>query len=120
MWELEELKLHKEILDQIDFEMTPEKAVETYLEWGTSWSRKDDCARYVGQESYYFVIYAWEAPLQVTLLKHNSQGSEEITKLVAPSDLVRKCIDEGGRKPGVGVYALNEPLKSWLRNLLSL
>jgi hypothetical protein len=120
MWGLGELKRNRDILDQIDLDMTPEKAVETYLEWGTGWSRKDDCARYLGQESYYFVIYAWENPPQVTLLKDNSQGSVEIAKLEAPADLVRNCIEEGGRKPGVGVYAVNEPLKNWLRNLLTI
>jgi hypothetical protein len=120
MWGLEELRLNRDLLDQIDLEMTPEKAVETYLEWGTSWSRKDDCARYVGQESYYFVIYAWEDPPQVTLLKHSSQGSEELVKLEAPAELVHRCIEEGGRKPGVGVYALSESLKNWLRKLLAL
>mgnify|MGYP006991978383 CR=1 FL=1 len=35
MWDLEQLKRNREIVDRIDWEMTPEKAVETYLEWGT-------------------------------------------------------------------------------------
>lgn len=120
MWGLEELKLHKEIIDQIDLDMTPEKAIETYLEWGTGWSRKDDCARFVGQESYYFVIYAWEKPPGVTLLRHTSQGSEELARFEAPADLVEQCIRDGGRKPGVGVYAPNEALKAWLRGILGL
>jgi len=120
MWGLEELKAARKILDWIDLEMTPEKAVETYLEWGTGWSRKDDFVRYMGQESYYFVIYAWEEPPQLTLLRRDSHGVEEIAKLEAPRDLVRECIDEAGRKPGVGVYALSEPLKVWLRELLGI
>ncbi|MGO9373668.1 MAG: hypothetical protein ACLQBD_16380, partial [Syntrophobacteraceae bacterium] len=52
---MEELKIHREIVDRIDWEMTPEKAVETYLEWGTGWTRKDDFVRYPGQEALYFV-----------------------------------------------------------------
>lgn len=120
MWGLEELKAHKAIVDEIDLEMTPEKAVETFLEWGTGWSRKEDYVRFVGQQSYYFVVYAWETPPQVTLLRHDAQGSEEIAKLEAPGELVLECVDEGGRKPGVGVYALNEPLKDWLRDLLGI
>lgn len=120
MWGLEELKANKAIMDQIDLEMTPEKAVETFLEWGTGWSRKDDFVRSVGQESYYFVIYAWESPPQLTLLRHDAQGSEELAKVEAPGNLVDQCVDEGGRKPGVGVYALNEPLKEWVRKLLGI
>jgi len=120
MWGLEELRKHKEILDAIDLEMTPEKAVETYLEWGTGWSRKEDCKRYVGQASYFFVIYAWEAPPSVTLIRQSSQRSEEIAKIEAPGDLVQECVDAAGKKPGVGVCALSEPLKTWLRNLLGI
>ena len=120
MWGLNELKVHRDILDQINLEMTPEKAVETYLEWGTGWSRKDDFVRYMSQETYYFVIYAWEEPPAVTLLRRDSKGVDEIARLEAPADLVEECVHEAGRKPGVGVYALNEPLKAWLRALLGI
>jgi hypothetical protein len=120
MWGLDELKAHRELIDDIDLEMTPEKAVETYLEWGTGWSRKADFVRYSGQESLYFVIYEWENPPCITLLRRDTGGVEEIAKLEAPADLVREAIDEAGRKPGVGVYALNEKLKRWLITLLGL
>ncbi|NLI82863.1 MAG: hypothetical protein GX443_14405 [Deltaproteobacteria bacterium] len=120
MWGLDELKTHKEILDEIDLDMTPEKAVETYLEWGTGWSRKEDCKRWPGQESLYFVVYAWEDPPCVTLIRQGSQGSMEVAKIHAPPKMVQDCIDAGGKKPGVGVYAINEPLKMWLRRLLGI
>jgi hypothetical protein len=119
MWDLDELKQHREVLDQLNWEMTPEKAVESYLEWGTGWSRKDDSVRYSEQESYYFVIYDWEQPLQVTLIRRDVQEMEEIAKLDAPQDLIRNAILEAGRKPGVGVCALNEDLKSWLKQTLN-
>jgi len=119
MWNLDELREHRDVLDRIDWEMTPEKAVETYLEWGTGWSRKDDFVRYAGQESYYFVIYNWEEPPQVTLLRRDTAGVEEIAKFQAPPDLVKKSVDEGGRKPGVGVYAPNEELREWLEKSLA-
>lgn len=118
MWNLEELREHREVLDRIDWEMTPEKAVETYLEWGTGWSRRGDFVSYAGQESYYFVIYDWEQPPQVTLLRRDTGGVEEIAKFEAPPALVHKCVDEGGRKPGVGVYAANEALTDWLKTAL--
>jgi hypothetical protein len=118
MWNLEELRRHREILDRIDWEMTPEKAVETYLEWGTGWSRRGSFVSYAGQESYYFVIYAWEEPPQVTLLRRDTAGVDEIAKIEAPSALVHKSVDEGGRKPGVGVYAANDELMDWLKATL--
>lgn len=118
MWGLEELLSHREILDRIDWEMTPEKAVETYLEWGTGWTRRDDFVRYPDQESLYFVIYDWEKPAQVTLIRRSMHDANEIAKIPVPEDFVARAVEEGGRKPGVGVYALTEELKDWLRAAL--
>lgn len=119
MWDLEELLKHREIIDQLDLEMTPEKAVETYLEWGTGWARKGDFVSYPGQESYYFVVYDWEEPLSVTLIRRNMKAMDEIAKLDVPGELIRKAIDEGGRKPGVGVHAINDAIRDWLRKNLN-
>lgn len=118
MWGLEELKGHREILDRIDWEMTPEKAVSIYLEWGTSWFRNEDAGSYFGQESLYFVIYEWEKPPQVTLLQRNIKDADEIAKIQVPGELIAGAVAEGGRKPGVGVYAINQELEQWLRREL--
>ena len=119
VWDLEELKRHREIVAQLDLEMTPEKAVETFLEWGTGWARKNDFVRYQGQESYYFVVYDWEKPLRLTLIRRDMKEMDEIAKIDAPEELIQKAIHEGGRKPGVGVYAINDELKDWLRSTLN-
>jgi hypothetical protein len=118
MWGLEELKGHREILDRIDWEMTPEKAVETYLEWGTGWSRKGEFVHSVSQESLYFVIYAWEEPPQVTLIRRDARDADELAKVPAPAELIQQAIDEAGRKPGVGVYALTDEVRDWLKEVL--
>lgn len=119
MWGLEELRNHREVVDRIDWDMTPEKAVSTYLEWGTGWARKDDFVRYPDQESLYFVIYDWETPPGVTLVQRTMKDEEEIAKIPVPPELVREAVREAGRKPGVGVYALSEELKRWLRDALN-
>lgn len=118
MWGIEELKGERKIVDSIDWEMTPEKAIETYLEWGTGWSRKGDFVQYPGQESLYFVIYGWEVPPQVTLIRRSMREADEIAKIPVPEELIRKAIDEAGRKPGVEVYAITEELKDWLQKQL--
>lgn len=119
MLNLEELKEQRDLVAQLDWEMTPETAVETYLEWGTGWARKDSYVRTADQESYYFVIYDWEKPIQVTLVRQDTQGRDEIAKIEAPADLIEKAIQEAGRKPGVGVYAVNDDLKAWLKEALN-
>lgn len=118
MWDVNELLRHRDVVDRLDWDMTPEKAIETYLEWGTGWSRKDDFVRYAGQESYYFVVYDWEKPLQVTLVRRDTAGMEEIAKIDAPQDLLARAIIEGGKKPGVGVYAITDELRQWLQSSL--
>jgi len=118
MWGLEELKGHREILDCVDWEMTPEKAVETYLEWGTGWSRKGEFVSSVSQESLYFVIYAWEEPPQVTLIRRDARDADELAKVPVPAELIQEAIDEGGRKPGVGVYAITDNVRGWLKTVL--
>ncbi len=119
MWDLDELKHHREIIEAINWDMTPEIAIETYLEWGTGWSRKESFMSYPDQESYYFVVYDWEVPLKVTLVRRDVRDVEELAKIGAPQELIRATIDEGGRKPGVGVYAVNDPLKNWLKRALN-
>ncbi|MEJ5347283.1 MAG: DVU0772 family protein [Desulfosoma sp.] len=115
-----DLKTRKDLLDKIDWDMTPERAIETYLEWGTGWSRKGQSATVPGQESFYFVVYAWEEPAQVTLVRRDSQGMEELAKISVPSSMVQEIVNREGRKPGVGVYALSEELKQWLKTQLGL
>ncbi len=118
IWGLEELKSRRDIVDNITWDMTPEKAVETFLEWGTGWTRRDDFVRYVGQEAIYFVIYDWETPPQVTLIQRTTQEANEIAKIIVPPELISKAIHEAGRKPGVGVYAITDEIEQWLRETL--
>ena len=41
MLTLEELKQQSELIDEINWEMTPEEAVRLYLEWGNNWAHGD-------------------------------------------------------------------------------
>ncbi len=116
---LQELRQRRDIIDKIDWEMTPEKAVDMYLEWGAGWTRGNDFVRSGEDESYYFVIYDWETPPQVTLLRRDSKEVEELAKIPVDKELFFKSIEEGGRKAGVGVYNPTKELKKWLSEVLS-
>ena len=112
--DIDELRERRELINRIDWGMTPEKAVDVYLEWGAGWTRGNEFARSGEEESIYFVIYDWEEPPRVTLLRRNSKEVEELAKLEAPEGLIRASIEDAGRRPGVGVYPLNRALKEWL------
>ncbi len=111
------LRAERDIVHRIDWDMTPEKAVDMYLEWGASWCRGNDFVAKGDDESIYFVIYDWEAP-NVTLLKRSAKEVSELAKIPAEKELVVRSIEESGHRPGVGVYPLNDELKKWLAEAL--
>lgn len=117
MTSLSELKARRDIVHRIDWTMTPEKAVDMYLEWGAGWCRGNDFVSSAQDESIYFVIYDWEIP-HVTLLRRTSGQVEEIAKIPADRRLVERSIEQGGKRPGVGVYPLSYGLKKWLSEAL--
>lgn len=115
MLNLQELRAEKDVVNSIDWTMTPEKAIEMYLEWGTGWVRGNDFVSYEGQESVYFVLYDWETePPVVTLLRRTTAGAEEIAKVEVPAELFEKAWRDDGYSPGVGVHSINDELKHWL------
>ena len=113
MLNTEQLKANRMLVNQVDWTMTPEKAIDMYLEWGSGWTRGHDFVSHHGQEAIYFVLYDWEGP-QATLIRRNMAGAEEIAQVAVPRDLFEEACREDGYRPGVGVHALNEAMKEWL------
>ncbi|WP_339135172.1 MAG: DVU0772 family protein [Candidatus Electrothrix sp. GW3-4] len=119
MLNLAELRKNRILVNSIDWAMTPEKAVEMYLEWGTGWIRGNDFVSSSDDESYYFVIYDWETePPQVTLVHRTLGGAEELAKIEVPKELFDAACQEDGRRPGGTVHRLNRGLQEWLNTRL--
>lgn len=119
MLNITELRKNRQLVNEIDWEMTPDKAIEMYLEWGTGWIRGHDFVSGSDQESVYFVLYDWEVdPPVVTLLRRGIDGAEEIAKVEVPADLFHQAAREDGYRPGVGVHPLSQPLKEWLNKAI--
>ncbi len=117
MLTLEQLKANRNLINQIDWEMTPEKAVEMYLEWGTGWIRGNDFVASDNDESYYFVLFDWEES-QVTLIKRTVDGAEELAKVPVPQELFEKAWKDDGIRPGGSVHKINNELKKYLEEIL--
>ena len=115
MLSLTELRKNRTLVNSIDWAMTPEKAIEMYLEWGTGWIRGNDFVSSSDDESYYFVIYDWETePPLVTLLHRTLDGAEELAKIEVPKELFDAACKEDGKRPGGTVHRLNRSLQEWL------
>ncbi len=117
---LEELKADRELVNAIDWQMTPEKAVTMFLEWGTGrYNYKDyNWVNSHNDKSIYFVLFDWEGMHQATLIDRTMEGAEEVAKVEVPEDLFWEACKEDGYRPGVGVHPLNRSLKEWIRKAI--
>ncbi|PLX49528.1 MAG: hypothetical protein C0613_07270 [Desulfobulbaceae bacterium] len=117
MLTLAQLQANRPLLNKIDWQMTPEKAVEMYLEWGTGWVRGHDFVAGRNDESYYFVLFDWEKPY-VTLIRRTVEGAEELAKIAVPDELFEAAWRDDGSRPGGSVHRLNHDLKKYLEKIL--
>ncbi len=119
MLSLEQLKSNRQLVNSIDWAMTPEKAVEMFLEWGTGWIRGNDFVSSSDDEAVYFVLFDWEDhPTQVTLIRRTCEGAEELAKIEVPKELFDAACHEDGFRPWGSVHPPNLALKEWLCSLV--
>lgn len=116
MMNLEDLKQNRDILNEIDWEMTPEEAVRLYLEWGNNWARGNYVVRSRSDVSHYFVVYAWDEAPCVMLIRRNSDEAIELAKFNLPVYISKNFM--AGVGSNKGVYALEGEVKRWLKDEL--
>ncbi len=114
MLNLEQLKNNRDIINSIDWEMTPEEAVRLYLEWGNNWASGTYVIRHDSDISYYFMVYAWEEPPVIYLICRSMKDAEELAKIEMPEHIRKRFQETTGRNKGV--YALEGEVKEWLRS----
>jgi len=117
MMDLRELREKRNLVDAIDWDMSPEEAVRLYLEWGNNWSRGYRMVRSKDDESYYFVLNTWEDVPVVYFIRRASEGAVELARVEVPKR-VRERVTQGGRIRK-GVYAVEDEVRDWLREELN-
>jgi hypothetical protein len=114
---LEDIKKDLDLVNAIDWDMTPEEAVRLYLEWGNNWVRDNYVIRSKDDVSHYFVVNTWKGEPVIYLIRRNSDEAVELAEINMPSELKRKYIEQNGTHKGV--YKLDGAAKEWLKRELS-
>jgi len=60
MMQLEDIRNNEDLLNAIDWDMTPEEAVRLYLEWGNNWAGGNYVIRSKDDITHYFVVNTWD------------------------------------------------------------
>jgi hypothetical protein len=115
---LEEIRDNRNLVNDINWEMTPEEAVTLYLEWGNNWSHGKHLVRSKNDISHYFVVNTWEDPPHIYLVRRNSDEARDLARIDIPLPLRNRFLDEVGHNKGV--YAINEEIRAWLEEALGL
>lgn len=113
---LNDLKQDKDLLNSIDWDMTPEEAVRLYLEWGNNWARGNYVIRSKSDVSCYFVVNTWKEKPFIYLIKRNSEEAQELALIEMPNKVQSNFLKQNG--PLKGIYAVDGEVKQWLKKEL--
>ena len=116
MTELDKIKHNPDLIDSIDWDMTPEEAVRLYLEWGNNWASGNYVIRSKTDEAVYFVVSTWKEPPMIYLIRRNSEDAKEVAAIRMPKAIEQQYIRENGNLKGV--YAVEGIVKEWLQREL--
>ncbi len=116
MMQLNQIKSDQNLLNSIDWDMTPEEAVRLYLEWGNNWARGNYVIRSKNDVAYYFVVNTWGENPTVYLIRRNSDGADELAEITMPEELKKRFLDSIGHNKGV--YSIEGEVKDWLKKEL--
>ena len=114
--QLNEIKGDKNLMNEIDWDMTPEEAVRLYLEWGNNWARGNYVIRSKDDVSHYFVVNTWGEKPIIYLIRRNSDEAEELAEITMPDHVKERFLDSIGHNKGV--YSIEGDVREWLQKEL--
>ncbi|MFC1504943.1 DVU0772 family protein [Thermodesulfobacteriota bacterium] len=118
MMRLDDIKFNSDLVNEIDWDMTPEEAVRLYLEWGNNWARGNYVIRSKDDVSHYFVINTWKENPVIYLIRRNSDEAVELAEIEMPEGLRQRYLKANGTHKGV--YAVEGEVKNWLKRQLNM
>lgn len=93
----------------IDWEMTPEYTFGTFESWGGKERIRSDKERI-----YYFFIDNWGETPRLCLMERGIKHARVVAEILAPDDMVRRCVERQGKTVYEKSMAIDAELKAWL------
>ena len=115
---LHDIKNNRNLVDSVDWDMTPEEAIALHLEWGPLRSQRYYNSRDNDNETVYFVINTWKKNPILTLVRRKGFDSEELGDFNLPKELESDFMNGIGKFKGV--YAVEGKVKDWLKKELDV
>jgi len=115
---LHEIKDNYNLVNSVDWEMTPEEAIALHLEWGPLRSQAYYNSRDSSNETVYFVINTWKKPPTLILVRRRGFDSEDLGKFRLPKNLETEFMKGIGQYKGV--YAVEGKVRDWLKKELEV
>ncbi len=116
--DIHEIKNDYDLVNSVDWEMTPEEAIALHLEWGPLRSQAYYNSRDQDNETVYFVINTWKRPPILTLVRRKGFDSEDLGNFRLPKNLEKEFMKGIGQYKGV--YAVEGEVRDWLRKELDI
>lgn len=116
MMSLDEIRKNVNLVNTIDWEMTPEEAIRLYLEWGNNWAGGNYVIRSSKDVATYFVVNTWKSTPVIYLIRRNSEEAVELAEIDMPEDLKERYLKKNGHLKGV--YPIEGEVKEWLKGQL--
>ena len=115
---LKDIKNNFDLVNSVDWEMTPEEAIALHLEWGPLRSQSYYNSRDNDNETVYFVINTWKKPPILTLVRRKGFDSEDVGIFRLPENLEKEFMNGIGKYRGV--YAVEGSVRDWLKKELEV
>ncbi len=104
------IKVGDQVINSIDWEMTPELTFGTYESWGGVERVRNNAERI-----YYFFIDNWGEKPKLCLMERGVKHARIIAEIHAPGELVASCVKGQGEAAFYDrTFAINEQIRKWL------
>ncbi len=104
------LQVGDQVVNGIDWEMTPDLTFGTYESWGGR-----ERVRNNSERIHYFFIDAWEDEPKLCLMERGVKHAKVMAEINAPKEMVAECVrKQGSSSLFEKSYAIDETIKQWL------